>query len=141
MSETTAPQDPATTRLCTMLSPRVAHMLGREGIDTLADLMDYTRSDLEALRSFGTLTMAEIDDALAARGLCLAGRDPDRGSTLAEEFRTVLDQRNQLLALIERIADAVGTSEGLRDITTTMDGMDLTPTMRQIAATHHHTAR
>ncbi|WP_406230524.1 hypothetical protein [Nocardia sp. NBC_01009] len=102
--------------------------------------MDYTPPDLEGLRSFGTLTMAEIDDALAARGLCLAGRDPDRGSTLAEEFRTVLDQRNQLLALVERITDAVGTSEGLRDVTTTMDGMDLTPTTRQIAATHHHAA-
>ncbi|MFE7802527.1 DNA-directed RNA polymerase subunit alpha C-terminal domain-containing protein [Nocardia sp. NPDC057440] len=141
MSETSAPRDPATTRLRTMLSPRVANMLGREGIDTLADLMDYTRSDLEGLRSFGTLTMAEIDDALAARGLCLAGRDPERGSTLAEEFRMVLDQRNQLLALIERITDAVGTSEVLRDITTTLDGMDLTPTMRQTAATHHRTVR
>ncbi|MEV6430386.1 hypothetical protein [Nocardia sp. NPDC051463] len=47
----------------------------------------------------------------------------------------MLDQRNLLLALIERITAAVGTSEGLRDITMTLDGMDLTPTRRQIAAT------
>lgn len=134
MSETAAAKDSGTTQLRTMLSPRVSNMLGREGIFTLADLMNYTRHDLDCLPSFGVQTMATIDAALATHGLRLDGHDPDH-PTLIEEFRTVLDQRNQLMALIERITDAVSTSEGLRDIATTMGSMELTPTMRQTAAT------
>lgn len=66
--------------------------------------------DLQRIPSFGTLTIAEIEDALATHGLHMAaGDDPDRGPTLAEEFRTVLEQRDQLLALIGRITNTVGT--------------------------------
>lgn len=47
MSEATAPQDPATTRSHAMLRDRVANILGRQGLDILADLLEYSRSDLE----------------------------------------------------------------------------------------------
>ncbi|MGC4989899.1 DNA-directed RNA polymerase subunit alpha C-terminal domain-containing protein [Nocardia salmonicida] len=133
MSEATTPKDLATIQLGAMFSPRVANMLGREGIHTLADLMTYTEHDLTRLPSFGVGTMATIDAALTAHGLRMDRHDPDQ-PTLLEEFRTVLDQRDQLLALIERITDSVSTAEGLRDIDMTLAGIDTTPTVRQAAA-------
>ncbi|MEV0081166.1 DNA-directed RNA polymerase subunit alpha C-terminal domain-containing protein [Nocardia neocaledoniensis] len=132
-------EDLTGTRLHTMLSGRVANMLGREGIHTLADLLDYTRSDLQRIRSFGLLTLAEIDDALSARGLRLPGKDPDLGPTLVEEFHMVLDQRDQLLALINRISTEISAPDARHDIVTTLKAMNLTPTVRQTARTHSKT--
>lgn len=140
MSEPVAAKDLEPVRLHTMLSPRTANLLGRQGIDALADLMNYTRADLQSLPSFGAGTIAEIDAALAAHGLRLDGREPDQ-PTLVEEFATVLEQRDQLLALIGRITDAVSTAVALQDIDATIGGMDLAPTMRQIAATHRRDDR
>ncbi|MFI1241078.1 DNA-directed RNA polymerase subunit alpha C-terminal domain-containing protein [Nocardia salmonicida] len=139
MSEATAPKDPATIQLGTMFSPRVANMLGREGIFTLGDLVTYTHHDLTRLPAFGVGTLATIDAALAERGLRLDRHEPHQ-PTLLEEFATVLEQRDQLLALIERITDAVGTVEGLRDIDTTLGGMDTKPTVRQAATRRRNDA-
>lgn len=133
MSEVTVPTDPS-TRLETMLSGRVANVLARAGITMVADLLEYSQWDLRRLPGFGSLTLAEIEDALTARGLSLAGHDdPDQGPTLAEEFYTVLDQRDQLLALIERIADAVGTPEARLDVAATVTGLNVASTRRQTA--------
>ncbi|MFD4444373.1 DNA-directed RNA polymerase subunit alpha C-terminal domain-containing protein [Nocardia sp. NPDC058519] len=140
MSEATAPKDLATVQLGTMFSPRVANMLGREGIFTLGDLVTYTHHDLDCLPAFGVGTMATIDAALAERGLRLDRHEPHQ-PTLLEEFRTVLEQRDQLLALIGRITDAVSTAEGLRDIDTTLGGMDTKPTVRQASTTRHRNNR
>ncbi|MFD4358086.1 hypothetical protein ACFWPX_36475 [Nocardia sp. NPDC058518] len=140
MSEAPAAKDLATIPLGTMFSPRVANMLGRQGIRTLADLMTYTYYDLSCLPAFGGGTMATIDAALAERGLRLDRHDPHQ-PTLLEEFATVLEQRDQLLALIERITDSVSTVEGLRDIDTTLGGMDTKPTVRQAAITHRRDDR
>ncbi|MFE3322878.1 DNA-directed RNA polymerase subunit alpha C-terminal domain-containing protein [Nocardia sp. NPDC059195] len=140
MSEATAPKDSATVQLRTMFSPRVANMLGRQGIFTLGDLVTYAHHDLSRLPAFGGGTMATIDAALAERGLRLDRHDPHQ-PTLLEEFATVLEQRDQLLALIERITDAVSTIEGLRDIDTTLGGMDTKPTVRQAATTRHRDNR
>ncbi|MFI8977444.1 DNA-directed RNA polymerase subunit alpha C-terminal domain-containing protein [Nocardia asteroides] len=136
MSEVTAPTDPG-TRLDTMLSGRVANVLGRAGITVLADLLEYSRWDLQRLPRFGQLTLAEIEEALADRGLRLADHDdPDQEPTLAEEFSRVLDQRDQLLALIERITDAVGAPEARLDIAATVGGLNLASTRRQSAHTN-----
>ncbi|MFI6573950.1 DNA-directed RNA polymerase subunit alpha C-terminal domain-containing protein [Nocardia fluminea] len=140
MSEATAPKDLSTIQLGTMFTPRVANMLGREGIRTLGDLMTCTHHDLDRLPAFGVGTMATIDAVLAERGLRLDRRDPHQ-PTLLEEFDTVLDQRDQLLALIERITDSVSTVEGLRDIDTTLGGMDTKPTMRQAATRRRNDRR
>ncbi|WP_067460274.1 DNA-directed RNA polymerase subunit alpha C-terminal domain-containing protein [Nocardia alba] len=140
MSEATAPQDLATIQLKTMFTPRLSNMLARQGIRTLADLMTYTHHDLDSLPAFGVGTLATIDAALAERGLRLERHDPHQ-PTLLEEFDTVLEQRDQLLALIERITDSVSTVEGLRDIDTTLGGMDTKPTVRQAATTRHRDNR
>ncbi|UGT58752.1 DNA-directed RNA polymerase subunit alpha C-terminal domain-containing protein [Nocardia asteroides] len=133
MSESSAPMNLATTWLDMMLSGRVANMLARAGIATLADLLHYTRRDLESLASFGPLTIAEIETALAERDLHLARPASDLEPTLAEEFDVVLDQRDQLVGLIERIGAAVDLAAARREIATTMAGIDLTPTTRQAA--------
>ncbi|WKG13597.1 DNA-directed RNA polymerase subunit alpha C-terminal domain-containing protein (plasmid) [Nocardia sp. PE-7] len=140
MSEATAPKELATIQLRTMFSPRLSNMLGREGIFTLSDLMTYTHHDLDLLPSFGVGTLATIDAALAEHGLRLDRHEPHQ-PTLLEEFATVLEQRDQLLALIERITDAVGTVEGLHDIDTTLGGMDTKPTVRQASTTYHRNNR
>ncbi len=133
MSDVTVPTDPS-TRLDTMLSGRVANVLARSGITVVADLLEYSQWDLRRLPGFGQLTLAEIEDALTARGLRLAGHDvPDQEPTLAEEFYTVLDQRDQLLALIGRITDAVSTPQARQDIAATVTGLNVTSTRRQTA--------
>ncbi|WP_165610285.1 hypothetical protein [Nocardia salmonicida] len=53
----------------------------------------------------------------------------------------MLEQRDQLLALIKRIADSVSTVEGLCDIDTTLGDMDTKPTVRQAATTYHRNNR
>ncbi|MFD3427670.1 DNA-directed RNA polymerase subunit alpha C-terminal domain-containing protein [Nocardia fluminea] len=140
MSEATAPNDLLTIKLKTMFNPRVANMLGREGIFTLGDLVTYTHHDLTRLPAFGVGTVATIDAALAEHGLRLDRHEPHQ-PTLLEEFATVLKQRDQLLALIERITDTVSTDEGLRDIDTTLGGMDTKPTVRQASTTRHRNNR
>ncbi|WP_101468918.1 DNA-directed RNA polymerase subunit alpha C-terminal domain-containing protein [Nocardia fluminea] len=140
MSEAAAPKDLATIKLGTMFSPRVSNVLGREGICTIGDLMTYTHLDLNCLPAFGVGTMASIDSALAEHGLRLDRREPDQ-PTLLEEFRTVLEQRDQPLALIERITDTVSTAEGLRDIDTAVGGMDTKPTVRQAATRRRNDRR
>ncbi|MBW0273076.1 hypothetical protein ATM97_23615 [Nocardia sp. MH4] len=137
MSESSTRTNLAATRLDMMLSGRVANMLARAGIATLADLLHYTRRDLESLVSFGPLTSAEIEAALAERDLHLAGPAPDLEPTLAEEFDVVLAQRDQLVGLIERIGTAVDLAAAHREIATTMAGIDLTPTTRQAAIARH----
>ncbi|MFI5501068.1 hypothetical protein ACIA5E_18575 [Nocardia asteroides] len=45
----------------------------------------------------------------------------------------MLDQRDQLLALIGRITTAVGSREARLDIAATVTGSNITPTRRQTA--------
>lgn len=140
MSEAAAPEDRATIQLRTLFSPRLSNMLGREGIFTIGDLVTYTHHDLSCLPAFGVGTLATIDAALAEHGLRLDRHEPHQ-PTLLEEFDMVLEQRDQLLALIERVTDSVSTVEGLRDIDTTLGGMDTKPSVRQASTTRHRNNR
>lgn len=102
--------------------------------------LGFTHHDLSCLPAFGVGTLAAIDAALAEHGLRLDKHEPHQ-PTLLEEFATVLEQRDQLLALIERITDTVSTVEGLSDIDTTLGGMDTKPTVRQASTTYNRDNR
>lgn len=60
------------------LSARVANLLARRDIRTVAHLLDQTWEDIDAVRGIGFLGAAEIDDVLIAKGFWLERRRADR---------------------------------------------------------------
>jgi len=56
-------------------SRRTLNCLAREGIDTLADLVEKSAEDLIAMKNFGKKSLAEVQEKLAELGLALKGED------------------------------------------------------------------
>ncbi len=140
MSEATAPKDLAAIQLRTMFSPRLSNMLGREG-----DLHPCRFGDLHPPRPELSSSLRRRHDRHDRRSVGRARPAPGQARASpahpARRVRHVLEQRDQLLALIKRIADSVSTVEGLCDIDTTLGDMDTKPTVRQAATTYHRNNR
>ncbi|MGF0320633.1 DNA-directed RNA polymerase subunit alpha C-terminal domain-containing protein [Nocardia fluminea] len=126
---------PDAVSLSTILSPRVANLLGRVGIDTVGQLVVYSASDLTGMTQVGQLTIAEIITALAEHNRALAP-DPTvaSGATLVERHRALLEQQSKLLALLQRIAVHPRTPKTVRgDIDEVMGQLDTTLSLEQAA--------
>ena len=59
------------------LSSRSLHILKKNGVLTVADLLKYSRKDLLAMRNMGDKSVINIEEALGSYGLCL--RKEERG--------------------------------------------------------------
>ncbi len=119
---------PDAVPLRTILSGRVANLLGRVGIDSVGQLVVYSAADLTSMMQVGQLTVAEITAALAENGRALAP-NPARPSdtTLVERHHTLLEQHSRVLALLQRIAVHPRTPKSVRaDIDDVVARLDTT---------------
>ena len=57
------------------LTVRSLNCLKREGVHTVADLLNYTLEDLMDIRNFGEKSVIEVKDKIEAMGLQLKGKD------------------------------------------------------------------
>ncbi len=86
-----------------LFTARVSNLLRRAGIETAAQLLCYSATDLRRAADVGTKTLAQINVGLAEHGLALVtDPSPEAGPTLVEQHRRLLVRNQQAVAALER---------------------------------------
>ncbi|UGT58863.1 DNA-directed RNA polymerase subunit alpha C-terminal domain-containing protein [Nocardia asteroides] len=98
-----------------LFTARVSNLLRRAGIETAAQLLCYSASDLRRTAEVGTKTLAQINAALAEHGLALVtDPSPETGPTVVEQHLCLLIRHQQAVAALERALADPEISPSLR---------------------------
>lgn len=97
------PADPDTIVVQSLFTSRVSNVLRRAGIETAAQLLCYTASDLRAFAEIGSRTLAQINAGLVEHGLDpISDPGPETGPSVVELHRRLLARHHHAVAILER---------------------------------------
>lgn len=87
-----------------LFTEKVSNLLRRAGIDTAAQLLCYSATDLSRIAHVGVMTLAQINAGLGEHGLALiADPTPKAGPTVVEQHRALLARHQQALSVLEGV--------------------------------------
>ncbi|MFC9965607.1 hypothetical protein ACFVH4_15370 [Nocardia ignorata] len=96
--------DPNDIAVQSLFTGKVANLLRRAGIDSAAQLLCYSPSDLFRIAHVGALTLAQINAGLAEHDLALiADPTPQAGPTVVEQHRALLARHRQAVSVLEGV--------------------------------------
>ena len=87
-----------------LFTEKVSNLLRRAGIDSAAQLLCYSATDLSRIAHVGVMTLAQINAGLAEHGLALiADPTPQAGPTVVEQHRALLARHQQAVSVLEGV--------------------------------------